>query len=176
MEGFTLIELLVVVAIVGIIAAIAVANLRRALVSANEAQILGDTRSVISSSSTYQAANCGYYAPNLPCMTRGDGTPICIPNYAAGAPDFLGADVARVTPYEKAGYTRNYTGLGLAPANINPAVCDVNSVLSFCYAGAPLQLGATGVRSFSGTAAGAIYQDLSGAPIACPIPAGTQPL
>jgi prepilin-type N-terminal cleavage/methylation domain-containing protein len=176
MEGFTLIELLIVVAIIGIIAAIAVTNLRRAIVSANESQILGDTRSVISSASTYQAANGGLYAPNLPCMTRGDGTPICIPNYAPGAPDFLGADVARVTPYDKGGYLRDYTGLGVAPANINPAVIDPNSVLDFCYSGTPSELGVTGVRSFSGTASGAIFQDLSGAVIVCPIPAGTQPL
>ncbi|MGA7756187.1 MAG: prepilin-type N-terminal cleavage/methylation domain-containing protein, partial [Candidatus Sulfotelmatobacter sp.] len=45
-KGFSLIELLIVVAIILIIAAIAIPNLMRARMSANEASAVGSVRSI----------------------------------------------------------------------------------------------------------------------------------
>ena len=61
-KGFSLIELLIVVAIILIIAAIAIPNLMRARMSANEASAVGSVRSINTAEISYNAAysNLGF--------------------------------------------------------------------------------------------------------------------
>lgn len=77
-EGFFLIELLIVVAIILIIAAIAIPNLLRSKMSANEASAAGSMRVFITCTVSYQAGNPDVGFPNStialgPVSGGGDG-------------------------------------------------------------------------------------------------------
>src|SRR5450755_1135359 len=62
-KGFSLIELLIVVAIILIIAAIAIPNLLRSRMAANEASAVGGIRTIVTSQITYYTTwNNGYAA------------------------------------------------------------------------------------------------------------------
>src|SRR5437879_13421928 len=55
-KGFSLIELLIVVAIILIIAAIAIPNLLRSKIAANESSAVGSIRTIVTSQVTYSAS------------------------------------------------------------------------------------------------------------------------
>jgi len=55
-KGFSLIELLIVVAIILIIAAIAIPNLLRAKISANESSAVGSIRNIVTAEVSYNAS------------------------------------------------------------------------------------------------------------------------
>src|SRR5258706_6764729 len=71
--GFSLIELLIVVAIILIIAAVAIPNLFRSRMSANEASAVASMRTGLTSEIIYNSMyNVGYSA-NLPSLSDGGG-------------------------------------------------------------------------------------------------------
>jgi prepilin-type N-terminal cleavage/methylation domain-containing protein len=76
--GFSLIELLIVVAIILIIAAIAVPNLLRSRISANEASAVGSIRILITAASNYSSTYGNGFPPSLTAIgTTGTGSPSC---------------------------------------------------------------------------------------------------
>jgi type IV pilus assembly protein PilA len=155
--GFSLIELLIVVIIILIIAAIAIPSLLRARISANESAVIGDTRTVMSASHTYAAANAGLFEGNLPCLTNAPAGG-CIPNYPTNAPTFL--DSALSNMGFKSGYNRTFLpGAVVAPL---PPAASPSSVSSYVYASSPGSVGRTGVRGFGGDSSGVICSSANG--------------
>src|SRR4029077_9308843 len=63
-KGFSLIELLIVVAIILIIAAIAIPNLLKARIAANQASAVGSLRTIVTSEVSYQSSY-GQYSADL---------------------------------------------------------------------------------------------------------------
>jgi type IV pilus assembly protein PilA len=68
-KGFTLVEIMIVVAIIALLAAIAIPNLLRAKVSANDALAQSTLRSLSTATETYATANNGNYPGDMHSLT-----------------------------------------------------------------------------------------------------------
>ncbi len=143
-RGFSLIELLIVVAIILIIAAIAIPNLLRARIAANESSAAASIRNINTAEFAYNTAypTVGYSAALLnlggaaPCSPTSVSACLLDDLLATAAPGGNG----------KSGYVFKATG-------INPLG---TGNTSFVSAGSPVGYNITGVRNFCSTEDGVI--------------------
>jgi len=68
-KGFTLVEIMIVVAIIALLAAIAIPNLLRARVSANDSLAQSTLRAISTGAETYGTANSGNYPTAITQLT-----------------------------------------------------------------------------------------------------------
>ncbi len=79
-KGFTLVEIMIVVAIIALLAAIAIPNLLRAKISANDALAKGTLRSLSTASETFATSSSGNYPGAITSLT-GATPPYITTNY-----------------------------------------------------------------------------------------------
>ncbi|HVZ60242.1 MAG TPA: prepilin-type N-terminal cleavage/methylation domain-containing protein [Terriglobales bacterium] len=139
-KGFSLIELLIVVAIILIIAAIAIPNLLRSRMAANEASAVGSLRTINTAEVTYQTTypNVGF-------------TGLSALGGAGGASTGAGLIDSVLSGGTKSGYSFAVTTSGSAP------------ITGYTVTGQPSTPGTTGQRYFFTDQSGVIRQDPSAA-------------
>jgi type IV pilus assembly protein PilA len=158
-RGFSLIELLIVVAIILIIAAIAIPNLLRARMAANQASGLSNLRTITTAAITYSSTYSNGYPPDLPTL-GGVGLATC-----NGA--ILLDDTLTTPPYQKSGYQLSYQAQG-APIPNPPAACANPGFNAYLTTAVPVVVGQTGQTSYCSEEPGIIHYDPTGAQAASP--------
>lgn len=131
-NGFSLIELLIVVAVILVIAAIAIPNLMRSRIAANEASAVGSLRAINTAESTYSIT----YNNSFTCTLSALGPPSGGAQVSSGAAGLLDSSLASGA---KSGYT------------FSPGTCTTTSngiVTFYQWVADPVAPGTSGSRYF----------------------------
>jgi type IV pilus assembly protein PilA len=154
-KGFSLIELLIVVAIILIIAAIAIPNLLRSRIAANQASAVGSCRTINTALITYASTfNTGYSAT----MTQ-LGPPAAGVNPTAALAGLIDSVLAAGN---KSGYGFVYVAGSVVGGRINTYTLNAN----------PITPGTTGTNFYFTDESGVIRQNSTAAASAASSPVG----
>jgi type IV pilus assembly protein PilA len=154
-SGFSLIELLIVVAIILIIAAIAIPNLLRSRMAANQASAVANLRTISTASVSYWVSYSNGYPPSLGSL--GGPGPNATCDFAV-----LVDETVSSSPNQKSGYQFAYTGEEGNVATTSPA-CTNPGFNGYLITAVPLSQGVTGNISYCSSEPGIINYDPTGA-------------
>jgi type IV pilus assembly protein PilA len=160
-KGFSLIELLIVVAIILIIAAIAIPNLLRSRMAANEASAVGSIRTMNTGAITYNATYGNGFPGSLAQMGTTGAAPVSCTNA-----QFIDSVLTSGT---KSGYTFILTH-GLTQLTASQSSCAAGYGYSDGYVvtATPITIGTTGQRGFCSDASGVIRFNATGTATTAP--------
>jgi type IV pilus assembly protein PilA len=144
-KGFSLIELLIVVTIILIISAIAIPNLMRSKMSANETAAVGALKALTESAVMYSNSYGGFPHSISNLGPSGSG-----PASSSAAADLIDSTLATGV---KSGYKFSFTILATDPAG---------NVVSYAITAVPVTAGSTGQKSFYTDQSGTIRVSSSG--------------
>jgi type IV pilus assembly protein PilA len=153
-KGFSLIELLIVVAIILIIAAIAIPNLLRARMAANESSAAASIRTINTGEVTYNSTypTVGF-SSNLLKLGGALGA-ACVPSTATACLiDSVLANDGNPAGSGKSGYLFT-TGAGTVAGGVN---------VGYTVKGAPITINQTGIRAFCSEEDAVVRVDPAGA-------------
>jgi prepilin-type N-terminal cleavage/methylation domain-containing protein len=145
-RGFSLIELLIVVAIILIIAAIAIPNLLRSKMAANEASAVGSLRTLNTACITY-STTYGGYPSTLATMGGEDSGSLPTSTAAQLIDNVLQTGI-------KTGYSFSFSAA---------AADSAGNIDSYIITASPIKPGTTGIRYFYTDQTGVIRANSAGA-------------
>jgi type IV pilus assembly protein PilA len=149
-KGFSLIELLIVVAIILIIAAIAIPNLLRSRMAANEASAVGSVRTINTAEVTYSST----WGVGFTDLTDLGGT-------CGGTVSATSTAACLVDPVLAAGTKSGYL---LTATHLNGTLQSPTAPPNgFVATATPVSVGSSGQRSFCSDESGVIRYDPTGA-------------
>jgi len=153
-KGFSLIELLIVVAIILIIAAIAIPNMLKSKMAANQAAAVSNLRTISTASVSYWVTYSDGYPPSL--ATLGGLGPGATCNAAVLVDNTIAS-----APNQKNGYQYAYSG---EEGNVTtvPTGCANPGFNGYLATAVPLTNGITGNISYCTTEPGIIHYDVTG--------------
>ena len=153
-KGFSLIELLIVVAIILIIAAIAIPNLLRARMAANESSAVATIRTINSGEVTYNSTYPSVgFAPALVNLGGALGAACTPSSTTACLIDSVVANNGNPAGGGKSGYNFS-TGAGTVAGGVN---------VGFTALAVPITINQTGIRAFCSEEDSVVRVDPAGA-------------